>query len=164
MKFFLRNILSGASILVTGMLFSCVKGEKLESITWNDVMLEISLQDTFGNELFNPEDQAHFIGEEIVGLEFQGKLYSLESKLAKEDKMLRLFINETISKRHYLTFGPLDGALDMDETMLVKFTGNQEWEIRYICSDHNETTLSCQRKWFFNGDRASNPIRLVVSR
>lgn len=159
MRYWVRLIMI-ITILLSGVYVSCSKGEVMENVTWKDVLLYINLKDESGNELFDPDDKTHFIGDEIIGLEYQGKLYTLESEPDEDDKLLHLYTSKYLSK-HCLTFGPLDGSLDIDVTMLVRFTRGAKWEIRYLCYDHDETTLLCQREWFYNGEKASNPLYLV---
>lgn len=159
MRKFVHNILPWLLLSLT-TVGSCGKTDPIENVAWKEVFLRIALRDESGNELFNPEDKVHFIGDEITGIEYQGKLYSLEEEPEKDAKTLRLYTGKFTSK-YYLTFGPLDGSLDMDERIIVRFTNNKVWMIDYHCANHNPISLSCERAWLFNGEKATNPINLV---
>lgn len=125
-----------------------------------DVTLKIEAFNAERSSLFNAADEAHYIGDVIVGLVFLGENYPLvEEPEEKSTNHPCLYIKKDY-RSYYLCFGPLDGELDMDEDLVILFKNGVQWIIRYRCCDHDEVSLSCTREWYFNGEKTYNPMHL----
>lgn len=153
-------------------------------VDWYPVNLIVTVQDSQGNDLLDPEHANNYF--EGASLVFRGKQYDVQG--IEDDpyaavstkyymphmRGLRLahdtlyFSKDQKELCHFLVFGELDGAEDMDEDIELQWRDGTREIIHYHCSDHKiekksggEWDITCKREWMLNGEVASNPFRLV---
>ncbi len=143
--------------LLISFIAACGKESVKSTIEWTAVNLKIHAIDADGNELMNPDNQ-YFIGDELV-LYFRGNSYVYERNAESDTTSLCLTFKEQYS-RNFLIFGPIDGAMDYDEDIIIRFITGGSWIIHYYCANHDEISLHCDREWYFNGSKTANPIFL----
>lgn len=155
-------------------------------VDWTPVVMDISVRDRYGNDLLNPDYPYNII--EGSTITFQGSEYAADCEQYKkfisssspseeenndEQKpatkailpIMNGFVlmngemvgNESISG-FFMRFGEIDGAADMDETLVVKWGDGTTDEIRYVCNKHKEgRNPTCNRYFYLNGTKVSSP-------
>lgn len=151
-------------IISTCALFLCSCGKITTDIEWTPVFLRISLENEYGQDLANPDDKDLFIGDEIVII-FRGEEYRYDDKANNsETSSLSLFFKKSAYSYYYLTFGPINGAFDYDEDIILRRGGKIMCVVHYYCANHSEPYLSCTREWYFNGEKTTIPLHLKQKR
>ena len=131
-------------------------------VDWAPVNLYITATDAAGNSIISPDMPG-------MTLTFQGKTYPVrnwddrrkeaiptKAYLAVLDGLFAQPYATSGERLYRLWFGEIDGALDMDEDILLKWPDGSEDTIHYHCSDHREgRTPKCNRSWKLNGKKHS---------
>ena len=151
-------------------------------VDWVPVSLFLRVVDEEGADLLDPENPDNLI--DGTSITFKGKTYSASRQWYEAGRPFEMpatkailaqlyglfLINGEIFNTHSetagfsLIFGEIDGALDMDEDLVVTLPNGITGTIHYHCSNHNERKLSCDRSWKFNGAKhEGNIFTFVVS-
>lgn len=146
---------------------SCAKGDPQDVprdyvVDWAPVTLSIIVSDAQGNDLVNPSLTD-------ISISFQGKTYSYPDGKGQATTPHGLFVQKyqmTDRNGHLhqyrLLFGDIDGALDMDEDLILTWNDGTEYTIHYHCSEHIPgPTPRCTRKWTLNGVDTYIPILII---
>ena len=177
-------------LLILSLLLSAgcsnIVFEDYPTVDWYPVNLIVTVQDEAGNDLLDPAlEENYFDGATIS---FQGKTYEAFELGINENwqqtptkmylariKGFRLvydtiYISESETREcHFLVFGEIDGARDMDEDLILTWPDGSRETFHYHCSDHKvvkkgnsgEWDISCKRSWTLNGEEADNPFHFV---
>lgn len=154
------------------------------TVDWYPVNLCVAVQDSLGNDLLDPDRAENYF--EGTSLIFRGRIYDVQGieenpywsvgtkyyfprmrgLLLARDTLY--FTDGQKELCHFLVFGELDGAEDMDEDLVLQWRNGTRDTIHYHCSDHKvkkngegEWEIECQRDWKLNGMPADNPFRLL---
>ena len=152
-------------------------------VDWYPVNVILLVQDKDGNDLLNPSLSGNYF--EGASITFKGENHEArrlepgeywsaiptKAYLARIKGFRLVYETLTISgkqeNRWFLVFGEIDGALDMDEDLVVTWPSGETDTIHYHCSDHRvvkengEWIIDCKRSWKLNGKDATNPFSLV---
>ena len=152
-------------------------------VDWYPVNVIITLQDSAGNDLLDPSKENSLVHG--TTLTYKGEKYGVQSIIgqvpATETKAYmarirglqldygKVWISQDVQKTcHFLVFGEIDGAVDMDEDLVVKWPDGSKDVITYHCSDHKVEKqrdgtwlIDCKRSWELNEKPATPPFQLV---
>ncbi|MGN0201525.1 MAG: hypothetical protein ACI399_01290 [Candidatus Cryptobacteroides sp.] len=152
-------------------------------VDWAPVILDISVEDQYGNDLLNPEYPGNIV--EGSSITFQGTEYDAVCDLYEQfagsgsetdenpeegNSGTKAYIprmggfilmngemsgNSSI-KGFFMRFGEIDGAADLDEKLVIKWGDGSRDEIRYVCKNHKEgRNPSCNRYFYLNGTQVN---------
>ena len=139
-------------------------------VDWAPVNVYLTVQDKSGKDLLDPESQDNWI--EGTTITFKGETYkgSREWRDARNDSdnvatraylavMRGLNLVKDSGNGFKLVFGEIDGAVDMDEDLVVSWPDGTKDTIHYHCSNHRwGRNPDCDRSWKLNGKKASSNI------
>lgn len=149
-------------------------GEDWGEFDWYPVSVFLKVTDSRGTDLFDPENPDNMIDGTTIT--FQGQTYeaSREKTYLYQDTkeyfaiVYGLFLTKDSlyypDKRdgYSLRFYEIDGALDMDEDLVVTLPDGTTGTIHYHCSNHNYRKGTCDRIWKFNGEEHKGNIFTFV--
>lgn len=159
-----------ALLLILG---SCGKSAKT-IVEWDNVYTYFCVFDNEGNDLLDPSDEQHFVGvDSVVFMEKKYLLTQVSDYLFANLKETQLFLNETSRyksagstervKTYELVFGPIDGSLEVDDYINVYFHKYRHVvSVRYVCTDHDEESLQCTRKWYYNDKLSAYCLDVII--
>ena len=163
-------------------LTGCEIGEGVE-VDWAPVSIFLRVVDSEGTDLLNPENPNNVI--DGTSITFKGNTYNasrqwyetrnpfeMPATKAIFSPLYGLFLvnvvmfgNDSETAGFSLFFCEIDGAIDMDEDLVVTLSNGMTGTIHYHCSNHNERKLRCDRSWKFNGAKhEGNIFTFVVSK
>ena len=154
-------------------------------VDWYPVNVILTVQDSNGNDLLDPSREDTFAHG--TTLAFKGETYGVQAILYSSSagkpetkaylariRGLQLdygnvWISQDVQRTcYYLVFGEIDGAVDMDEDLVVKWPDGSKDVITYHCSDHKVEKqrdgtwlIDCKRSWELNEKPATPPFQLV---
>lgn len=141
------------------VLSGCKGNEEEEEIwivDWNPVIVYVYAEDAHGNDLIKsdmPDMTISFKGKtypvkpqkEVEGRYYLPTFYGFYFQEASE------YSKDPVAKNR-LVFGEIDGALDMDEDMILTWPDGTTNTIHYHCSDHKDQQhATCNRWWKLDG-------------
>ena len=152
MKKFL--LISIVSLMTMACVSSCI-------IDWVPVVLEITVEDTDGNDLLDPAGDLSWL--EGTVLTHNGNVHELQ--LLPETKYYMPVDNgfrlEQIGDRYYLTYGELDGAENYDhETFVITWPDGTEDTIT-LSRSVNGLFINAINIWKLNGKIVTSPITII---
>lgn len=159
-----RVIVLAGLLLATG----CEKWSEKEDwiVDWAPVEIYITATDDDGNSIISPDMPG-------MTLTFKGETYTVKDWKELSVIQTRAYLavlhglfaqpyNESDGKDSYrLYFGEIDGAVDMDEDIVLKWPDGSSDTIHYHCSDHynkGRGGFGCDRSWKLNGDSHKGSI------
>ena len=163
-------------------LTGCEIGEGVE-VDWAPVSIFLRVVDSEGTDLLNPENPNNVI--DGTSITFKGNTYNASRHWYETGNPFEMpatkaifaplyclflvngemFSNHSETAGFSLFFGEIDGAIDMDEDLVVTLSNGMTGTIHYHCSNHNERKLRCDRSWKFNGAKhEGNIFTFVVSK
>ena len=178
MKKFMSFILAARLI---ASLTGCEKWGGME-VDWAPVSFFLRVVDEEGTDLLDPENPNNLI--DSASITFKGNTYNASRQWYETGRPYEMPATKAILAQLFglflvngemffmnsdtacfsLFFGEIDGAMDMDEDLLVTLPDGTTGTIHYHCSNHNERKLSCDRSWKFNGAKhEGNIFTFVVS-
>ncbi len=152
-------------------------------VDWAPVSLFLRVVDEEGADLLNPENPDNLI--DGASITFMGNTYNVSRQWYETGNPFEMpatkaifaplyglflvngemFSNHSETAGFSLFFGEIDGAIDMDEDLVVTLPNGMTGTIHYHCSNHNERKLSCDRSWKFSGEKVEESIfTFVVSK
>ena len=135
-------------------LTGCEIGEGVE-VDWAPVSIFLRVVDAEGTDLLNPENPNNVIdGTSII---FKGNTYNASRQWYETGNPFEMpatkaifaplyglflvngemFSNHSETAGFSLFFGEIDGAIDMDEDLVVTLSNGMTGTIHYHCSNHN---------------------------
>lgn len=131
-------------------------------VDWQPVTLSIIASDTAGNDIISPSLSD-------VSITYLGKTYRLQKSRAYNASIQGLFVQkfqmtDILGHLHEyrILFGEIDGALDMDEDLILTWDDGTKYTIHYHCSEHiYGPAPQCTRKWTLNGVETELPILII---
>ena len=163
-------------------LTGCEIGEGVE-VDWAPVSIFLRVVDSEGTDLLNLENPNNVI--DGTSITFKGNTYNASRQWYETGNPFEMpatkaifaplyglflvngemFSNHSETAGFSLFFGEIDGAIDMDEDLVVTLSNGMTGTIHYHCSNHNERKLRCDRSWKFNGAKhEGNSFTFVVSK
>ena len=163
-------------------LTGCEIGEGVE-VDWAPVSIFLRVVDSEGTDLLNPENPNNVI--DGTSITFKGNTYNASRQWYETGNPFEMpatkaifaplyglflvngemFSNHSETAGFSLFFGEIDGAIDMDEDLVVTLSNGMTGTIHYHCSNHNERKLRWDRSWKFNGAKhEGNIFTFVVSK
>lgn len=163
-------------------LTGCEIGEGVE-VDWAPVSIFLRVVDSEGTDLLNPENPNNVI--DGTSITFKGNTYNASRQWYETRNPFEMpatkaifaplyglflvngemFSNHSETAGFSLFFCEIDGAIDMDEDLVVTLSNGMTGTIHYHCSNHNERKLRCDRSWKFNGAKhEGNIFTFVVSK
>lgn len=129
-------------------------------VDWSPVTVRIEAVDANGSSIICPNMPG-------MTLTFQGKTY--EAKLWERPTkayLARMYglvicpnLEDDATSSYVLVFGEIDGALDMDEDLVLNWPDGSRDVIHYHCSDHySGPHARCNRSWKLNGEKHEGSI------
>jgi len=174
-----------AAMLLSGCNIFESTHEDTPLVDWYPVNLILIVEDKDGNDMLDPTRAGNYASGTTIS--YKGETYGVytlqpgeawsqaptKAYLARM-KGLRLAqdnlqLSETEKRYGYfLVFGQIDGALDLEEDLVVKWNDGTEDVIHYSCSDHKVEKqkdgtwlIECQRSWQLNKNATTNPVWFV---
>ena len=163
-------------------LTGCEIGEGVE-VDWAPVSIFLRVVDSEGTDLLNPGNPNNVI--DGTSITFKGNTYNASRQWYETRNPFEMpatkaifaplyglflvngemFSNHSETAGFSLFFCEIDGAIDMDEDLVVTLSNGMTGTIHYHCSNHNERKLRCDRSWKFNGAKhEGNIFTFVVSK
>ena len=128
-------------------------------VDWSPVYIYINATDAEGNGIIQPDMPG-------MSLTYKGEIYTVQdweqmyqrtSSKAYLARLYGLFAQPgsayaSAESPYRLIFGEIDGALDMDEDIILNWPDGTIDIIHYHCSNHKSgKNASCNRSWKLNG-------------
>ena len=139
------------------ILCGCEKNIYSPIVDWTPVTIHIYATNSTGQSMIQPSMPG-------MSLTFKGETYSVMDKEAYYDSirtraylavmhgLLAEVVDSTANPKVYrLSFGEIDGAVDMDEDITLNWPNGSTDVIHYHCSNHNERKITVKRTWKLNG-------------
>ena len=155
----MKRTLFAIAALASAILCGCDTESPI--VDWSPVNIYIYATNQAGQPIIQPDMPG-------MTLTFKGETYSVMDKEAYYDSihtraympvMYGLYaeaVDTTANPKEYrLCFGEIDGAVNMDEDIILNWPNGSTDVIHYHCSDHNERKLSVKRTWKLNGKEHS---------
>ena len=153
-------------------------------VDWTPVMLWVELVDENGSDLLDPSNETKWYDGATIT--YRGKTYTAEDTTDKiyTDNTTKALANVATryilpveygfklirkewqfkdEKGFILLFGQIDGALDMDEDLIITWPDGKQNTIHYHCSDHNDNEISVNRWYALDGVRQESN-RFVITK
>ena len=145
----MKKILLLASIIIVSA--GCVPFGGY-TVDWAPVEITIQAYDADGNSIISPEMPG-------MTLTYKGDIYTVQDpqnyQIPTKDYLAilyGLYARPVADGVYCLTFGEIDGGVDMDEDILLNWPDGSEDVIHYHCSNHVEwPSPRCKRYWKLNG-------------
>jgi hypothetical protein len=129
-------------------------------VDWSPVTVRIEAVDANGNSIISPCMPG-------MTLTFKGETYDVRAKEAPtKDYLPHMYglvacpnLDDDATAPYVLLFGEIDGALDMDEDLILNWPDGSRDVIHYHCSDHySGPHAHCNRSWKLNGEKHDGSI------
>ena len=129
---------------------------------WAPVNILISVRDRQGADLLDPERSDSYFRN--ASIQYKGETYParLEGDAGSRVYIASIYGYYLIYQGGWkLIFGEIDGAVDMDEDLILSWPDGTKDIIHYHCGKHNTKKMTCERTWKLNGVAAYNPFTLI---
>ena len=169
----------------SSLMVSCSEGLSDERpwdrliVDWSPVVLYFEIDDAAGNDLLDPELANKLVEETTIT--FKGKTYevsrswldtgnrrdaSLETRYYMPTmvglQLIKWSMVRTVETkdRYVLYFGEIDGALEMDEDLVIQWPDGKKNTIHYHCSDHKATEkeITVNRWYSLDGKKTESNL------
>lgn len=130
---------------------------------WAPVHVVISVTDREGTDLLDPEREDNFFKN--ASIRYKGETYPARMDGARSGTksyhadIYGYFLIQQDGWK--LIFGEIDGALEMEEDLILNWPDGTSDTLHYHCGSHNLKDMTCDRSWTLNGEHTSLPVTLV---
>lgn len=183
MKRIFFSLLLSAFLFAGCNIFENPNGDNPPDVDWYPVSVFITVRDKDGRDLLDPSLTDGYVHG--TTLKYKGETFGVRSILTGTSTVptkaylarmqgLRLAqgplsMSPTEQRNcYYLVFGEIDGALDLDEDLVITWKDGTEDVIHYHCADHKVEKqkdgnwfIDCERSWQLNKQPSTNPFQLV---
>ena len=130
-------------------------------VDWTPVEITIEAYDAAGNSIISPEMPG-------MTLTFKGTTYEVQDPASLHDEYhTKAYLailsglqarplqgDQGVIEKYILWFGEIDGAVDMDEDIVLNWPDGSSDTIHYHCGNHREwPSPKCDRTWKLNGKK-----------
>ena len=149
-------------------------------VDWAPAEILISVKDMYGNDLLDTLSNSCVV--DVMTATFKGETYQIRKNFPEYTRVYLaqwhgfcLVDHEFVwtgksweckqADNFMIYVGEIDGAVDMDEDIVLSFPRGVTHTIHYHCSDHVEKRgkMSCNRYYMLDGKRLdSNKIEIVL--